>query len=116
MAARGRFRGMPLRNMGAAIAPMNSFLILQGIETLPLRMDRICENSVAIAKHLQSHAKVASVNYAGLPDHPDHGLVQKYMGSVVPYSDNFFATLNSAVFSDGSFVYIHLLQTIYNNF
>jgi len=76
----GRARVVPLRNMGAAIAPMNSFLILQGIETLPLRMDRICENSVAIAKHLQSHAKVASVNYAGLPDHPDHGLVQKYMG------------------------------------
>jgi len=76
----GRARVVPLRNMGAAIAPMNSFLILQGIETLPLRMDRICENAVAIAKHLQSHAKVASVNYAGLPDHPDHGLVQKYMG------------------------------------
>ena len=76
----GRARVVPLRNMGAAIAPMNSFLILQGVETLPLRMDRICENSVALAKHLQSHAKVASVNYAGLPDHPDHALVQKYMG------------------------------------
>jgi len=76
----GRARVVPLRNMGAAISPMNSFLILQGIETLALRMDRICENTLAIAKHLQSHPKVASVNYAGLPDHPDHALTQKYMG------------------------------------
>jgi O-acetylhomoserine (thiol)-lyase len=76
----GRARVVPLRNMGAAISPMNSFLILQGIETLALRMDRICENTLAIAKHLQSHPKIASVNYAGLPDHPDHALTQKYMG------------------------------------
>ncbi|HPU53266.1 MAG TPA: aminotransferase class I/II-fold pyridoxal phosphate-dependent enzyme [Burkholderiaceae bacterium] len=76
----GRARVVPLRNMGAAISPMNSFLILQGIETLPLRMDRICENSLAIAHYLQGHPKVASVNYAGLPDHPDHALTQKYMG------------------------------------
>jgi O-acetylhomoserine (thiol)-lyase len=76
----GRARVVPLRNMGAAISPMNSFLILQGIETLALRMDRICENTLAIAKHLQNHPKIASVNYAGLPDHPDHALTQKYMG------------------------------------
>ena len=75
----GRARVVPLRNMGAAISPMNSFLILQGIETLALRMDRICENSLAIARHLKSHPKVAWVNYAGLEDHPDHALVQKYM-------------------------------------
>jgi O-acetylhomoserine (thiol)-lyase len=76
----GRARVVPLRNMGAAISPMNAFLILQGIETLALRMDRICENALAIARKLASHPKVAWVNYAGLPDHPEHALVQKYMG------------------------------------
>jgi O-acetylhomoserine (thiol)-lyase len=76
----GRCRVVPLRNMGAALSPMNAFQILQGIETLALRMDRICENAVKVANYVQKHAKVASVNYAGLPDHPDHGLVKKYMG------------------------------------
>ncbi len=76
----GRARVVPLRNTGAAISPFNAFLILQGIETLPLRMDRICENSLAIAKRLQKHPKVGWVQYAGLPEHPDHALVQKYMG------------------------------------
>jgi O-acetylhomoserine (thiol)-lyase len=76
----GRCRVVPLRNMGAALSPMNAFQILQGIETLALRMDRICENSVKVATYLQKHAKVASVNYAGLPDHADHALVKKYMG------------------------------------
>jgi O-acetylhomoserine (thiol)-lyase len=76
----GRCRVVPLRNMGAALSPMNAFQILTGIETLALRMDRICENAVKVATHLQQHAKVASVNYAGLPDHPDHALVKKIMG------------------------------------
>jgi len=76
----GRARVVPLRNMGAAISPFNAFLILQGLETLPLRMDRICSNTEQIAAYLKSHAKVAWVNYAGLADHPDHALVQKYMG------------------------------------
>jgi O-acetylhomoserine (thiol)-lyase len=76
----GRARVVPLRNMGAALSPMNAFQILQGIETLALRMDRICENAVKIAAHLQNHPKVGWVNYAGLPDHKDHALVQKYMG------------------------------------
>ena len=76
----GRARVVPLRNMGAALSPMASFQILQGIETLPLRMDRICENALKVATHLKSHAKVGWVNYAGLADHPDHGLVKKYMG------------------------------------
>ncbi|EGF33657.1 O-acetylhomoserine sulfhydrylase [Oxalobacteraceae bacterium IMCC9480] len=75
----GRARVVPLRNMGAAISPMNAFLILQGIETLALRMDRICDNALAIAKHLKQHPKVAWVNYAGLEDHPDHALTLKYM-------------------------------------
>ena len=76
----GRARVVPLRNMGAAISPFNVFLFLQGLETLALRMDRICDNTLAVARHLKAHPKVSWVNYAGLPDHPDHALVQKYMG------------------------------------
>jgi O-acetylhomoserine (thiol)-lyase len=76
----GRARVVPLRNMGAAISPMNAFLILQGIETLALRMDRICDNTLALATFLKHHPKVAWVNYAGLADHPDHALVQRQMG------------------------------------
>ena len=76
----GRARVVPLRNMGAALSPMNAFLILQGIETLALRMDRICDNTLKIAAYLKKHPKVGWVNYAGLPDHPDHALVQKTMG------------------------------------
>ena len=76
----GRARVVPLRNTGAAISPFNSFLILQGIETLALRMDRICTNTIKVAEYLKKHAKVEWVNYAGLPDHADHALVQKYMG------------------------------------
>jgi O-acetylhomoserine (thiol)-lyase len=66
--------------MGAAISPFNSFLVLQGIETLALRMDRICDNALAIARHLQKHPKVKWVNYAGLPEHASHALARKYMG------------------------------------
>ncbi|MDD2727656.1 aminotransferase class I/II-fold pyridoxal phosphate-dependent enzyme [Malikia sp.] len=76
----GRARVVPLRNMGAAISPFNAFLILQGIETLPLRMDRICDNTLAVAQYLKNHPKVQWVNYAGLSDHPDHALVQQLMG------------------------------------
>ena len=73
----GRARVVPLRNMGAAISPHNAFQILQGIETLALRMDRICENTQKIAETLQNHPKVEWVRYAGLKDHPDHAIVQK---------------------------------------
>ena len=76
----GRARVVPLRNTGAAISPFNAFLILQGIETLALRMDRITENTRKVAEYLQSHTKVKWVNYAGLPDHKDHALALKYMG------------------------------------
>jgi O-acetylhomoserine (thiol)-lyase len=75
----GRARVVPLRNMGAAISPFNSFLILQGLETLPLRMDRICENTLAVAEYLHIHPLVEWVNYAGLIDHPSRPLVDKYM-------------------------------------
>ena len=76
----GRARVVPLRNMGAAISPFNAFQILQGIETLALRMERITENTIKVATFLQQHAKVGWVNYAGLPEHPDHALAQKYLG------------------------------------
>ena len=76
----GRARVVPLRNMGAAISPFNSFLILQGIETLPVRMDRHCENALAVARYLQDHDRVGWVRYAGLDGSPDKPLVDKYMG------------------------------------
>lgn len=80
----GRARVVPLRNTGAAISPFNSFQILQGIETLALRVDRIVENAVKVAGYLREHPKVEWVNYAGLPDHPDHALVRKYLGGKAP--------------------------------
>jgi O-acetylhomoserine (thiol)-lyase len=76
----GRARVVPLRNMGAAISPFNSFLVLQGLETLPVRMDRHCDNALAVARYLQAHSRVEWVRYAGLDDHPDKPLVDKYMG------------------------------------
>ncbi len=76
----GRARVVPLRNTGAALSPFNAFQILQGIETLPLRMDRIVDNSLQIARHLRAQSKVLWVNYAGLDDHPDHALAQRYLG------------------------------------
>ncbi|MBP8813441.1 MAG: aminotransferase class V-fold PLP-dependent enzyme [Laribacter sp.] len=75
-----RARVVPLRNMGAAISPMNSFQILQGIETLPLRMDRICSNTQRIAEFLAAHPVVDWVEYAGLEGNPSKPLVDKYMG------------------------------------
>ena len=75
----GRARVVPLRNTGAALSAMAAFQLLQGIETLALRMDRICTNTLSLAQFLKTHAKVGWVNYAALPDHPDHALVQKYM-------------------------------------
>jgi len=76
----GRARVVPLRNMGAAISPMNAWLIIQGLETLALRMDRICENTLAVARYLQAHEKVEWVEYAGLPEHVDHAIAQRLMG------------------------------------
>ncbi|MCB1919118.1 MAG: aminotransferase class I/II-fold pyridoxal phosphate-dependent enzyme [Candidatus Competibacteraceae bacterium] len=76
----GRARVVPLRNTGAAISPFNSFLILQGIETLPVRMDRHCENAVKAAEYLRGHAQVEWVKYPALTDNPEKPLVDKYMG------------------------------------
>ena len=74
----GRARTVPLRNTGSAISPLNAFLILQGIETLPLRMERHVDNALAVAKFLQGHAKVDWVHYAGLPDSKYYDLAKKY--------------------------------------
>ncbi|MDA8449570.1 aminotransferase class I/II-fold pyridoxal phosphate-dependent enzyme [Acidovorax sp. NCPPB 3859] len=76
----GRARVVPLRNTGATLSPHNAFLILQGIETLALRMDRICDNTLAVAHYLQQHPKVAQVRYAALPGHPDHAITQRLLG------------------------------------
>jgi O-acetylhomoserine (thiol)-lyase len=74
----GRVRTVALRNTGSALSPLNAFLILQGLETLPLRMERHCDNAIAVADFLQQHPKVAWVNFAGLPDSPYYELAQKY--------------------------------------
>jgi O-acetylhomoserine (thiol)-lyase len=76
----GRCRVVPLRNTGAALSPMSAFLILQGIETLPLRMERHCDNALKVATFLKGHAQVSWVKYAGLADNPEHALARKYMG------------------------------------
>ncbi|WP_375056288.1 O-acetylhomoserine aminocarboxypropyltransferase/cysteine synthase family protein [Zobellella sp. DQSA1] len=74
-----RARTVPLRNTGSALAPLNAFLLLQGLETLPLRMERHVENTFKVADFLQSHPAVAWVNYAGLPEHPDFELARQFM-------------------------------------
>lgn len=76
----GRCRVVPLRNTGAALSPFNAFLILQGLETLALRMERHCENALKVAQYLQDHPQVSWVKYAGLADHPEQELALRYMG------------------------------------
>ncbi|MDY9927894.1 O-acetylhomoserine aminocarboxypropyltransferase/cysteine synthase family protein [Methanosarcina sp.] len=68
-----------LRDTGAAISPFNSFLLLQGLETLHLRIERHAENAFRVAKYLSEHPKVSWVNYPGLPDHPSHELATRYL-------------------------------------
>lgn len=76
----GRTRVVILRNMGASMSPFNAFQLLQGIETMPLRMDRHCENALKVANFLEAHPQVNWINYAALPSHPDYALAQKYLG------------------------------------
>jgi O-acetylhomoserine (thiol)-lyase len=87
-----RMRTVPLRNLGACISPDNSWMFLQGIETLPLRMERHCENALAVAKHLKSHKAVQWVRFPGLPDDPEIARNQKYLrgkgGSMVIFGIN----------------------------
>jgi len=75
-----RMRTVPLRNLGACIAPDNSWIFLQGIETLPLRMERHCQNALAVARWLQQHPRVAWVRYPGLPEDREFSRNQKYLG------------------------------------
>lgn len=84
-----RMRTVPLRNLGACIAPDNSWQFLQGIETLPLRMERHCENSLAVANHLKNHPGVEWIRFPGLEDDPEFVKNEKYLrgkgGSVVVF-------------------------------
>lgn len=84
-----RMRTGPLRNLGACIAPDNSWLFLQGIETLPLRMERHCANALAVARHLKAHPRVEWVRFPGLPDDPEFERNRKYLrgmgGSMVVF-------------------------------
>ncbi|KAA8664593.1 O-acetylhomoserine aminocarboxypropyltransferase/cysteine synthase family protein [Vibrio gigantis] len=75
----GRARTVPLRNTGAALSPMNAFMLMQGLETLSLRMERHTENALKVAEYLQQHEKVSWVNYAGLPSSEFYPLAEKYM-------------------------------------
>jgi len=74
-----RARTVPLRNTGSALSPLSAFLLLQGIETLPLRMERHCDNALAVAKFLQAHEEVEWVNFAGLEGDKYYDLAQKYL-------------------------------------
>ncbi|MEZ9634822.1 O-acetylhomoserine aminocarboxypropyltransferase/cysteine synthase [Vibrio cyclitrophicus] len=75
----GRARTVPLRNTGAALSPMNAFMLMQGLETLSLRMERHTENALKVAEYLQQHEKVSWVSYAGLPTSEFYPLAEKYM-------------------------------------
>ncbi|MDV7105654.1 O-acetylhomoserine aminocarboxypropyltransferase/cysteine synthase [Vibrio sp. TH_r3] len=75
----GRARTVPLRNTGSALSPMNAFMLMQGLETLSLRMERHCQNALKVAQFLQQHEKVSWVSYAGLEESPYYQLSNKYM-------------------------------------
>jgi O-acetylhomoserine (thiol)-lyase len=79
-----RARSIPLRNTGATLSPFNAFLILQGLETLALRLDRHESNARAIAEFLRDDARVDWVGYAGFPEHPSYELAQRYLKGRVP--------------------------------
>jgi len=74
-----RARMETLRTFGPALSPFNSWMLLQGLETLPVRMDRHCANALAVARFLEQHPRVSWVNYPGLPGNKYHGLAQKYL-------------------------------------
>jgi len=76
-----RCRTVCQRNTGSTLSPFNSFLLLQGVETLALRMERHVENARKVAEFLRDHKQVEWVNYAGFPDNPRYTIAQKYMGS-----------------------------------
>jgi O-acetylhomoserine (thiol)-lyase len=74
-----RLRTQVMRDLGACLSPFNSFMFLQGLETLHLRMERHSQNALAVAKYLETHPNVAWVSYPGLANHPDYRLAQKYL-------------------------------------
>jgi O-acetylhomoserine (thiol)-lyase len=74
-----KLRAETLRDTGAALSPFNAFLLIQGLETLSLRMDRHVQNGLAVARFLKENKQVAWVNFAGLPDHPHHARAKKYL-------------------------------------
>src|SRR6202034_3918125 len=76
----GRCRSVYQRTLGAVLSPMNAFLLLQGIETIGVRIDRHTENAVKVAEFLRGHPRVESVNFAGFADNPCHAMVKKYLG------------------------------------
>lgn len=84
-----RMRTVPLRNLGSCISPDNSWMFLQGIETLPLRMERHCENSLKVAKYLQTHPAVEWIRYPGLEGDTEYDMNKKYIkgkgGSLVVF-------------------------------
>jgi O-acetylhomoserine (thiol)-lyase len=94
-----------LRVYGAALSPMSAWQILQGVETLPLRMERHCSNALAVAQFLRAHPRVSWVNYPGLADHPQHALLRKQMrgNAGVPGASGLlaFGVKPRAVGSDG---------------
>jgi O-acetylhomoserine (thiol)-lyase len=74
-----RLRTVPLRNLGACLSPDNAWIFLQGIETLPVRMERHCSNALSVAQHLKKHPKVAWVRYPGLTDDPARATAARYL-------------------------------------
>jgi O-acetylhomoserine (thiol)-lyase len=106
-----RMEGM--RTFGPVLSPFNAFLLLQGVETLSLRMDRHCSNALSVAKHLQQHPKVAWVNYPGLSNHPDHALANKYLprgsGAVLT-----FGVKGGAVAGQGFIEHVQFLSHLAN--
>jgi O-acetylhomoserine (thiol)-lyase len=106
-----RMRTVPMRNLGACISPDNSWLFLQGIETLPLRMERHCTNALAVARHLKAHPQVEWVRFPGLPDDPEFERNRKYLrgmgGSMVVFGIRGGAT-GGAKFIDSLKLFSHL--------
>jgi O-acetylhomoserine (thiol)-lyase len=75
-------RVIPLRNLGACISPDNAWMFMQGLETLPLRMERHCSNALAVAQYLKQHSQIEWVRYPGLPGDPANAMNEKYLGGM----------------------------------
>ena len=100
----GRCRVVPLRNTGAALSPQNAFQLLQGLETLPLRMERHCQNAQARAEYLSAHPLVSWVNYAGLDNSPYHATCQKMSGGLASGIISFGIKADDAKVAGGKFI------------